>query len=188
MLNFEDFAGCMSEYLESPYLFAIRTFPPGEGATGGTTRLDVANNVEAVGLDPGPLVPFEHPQWTVAGQAYAGGGGGAFCALVAAANVLLHEMMHVCVDGENDKRNCWAVQNMLATAFTTAMAQRYPCMASSPCCNRTDPRFFMSSQPDIWLDPQMTMPVPGTQVTEPMGADDGRISVFNRVNWSTGRC
>ena len=104
------------------------------------------------------------------------GGAEAFCASVAFASEILHEMIHILADGytggdrdhhmnflgEHDlfgalhddvnlgNHHCWDEARMIGTMFVWAMAQRYSCLGdiSNPCCvNMSNDYYFAFSDP-----------------------------------------
>ena len=87
-----------------------------------------------------------------------------FCAVMAAAQLILHELTHICVDGfggghfpDGDPLNtdgCWDAARMMDTAWQYAMSQRYPCMVAAPmgkcACAATKSKFVGSYITGQW--------------------------------------
>ncbi|MCB9670882.1 MAG: hypothetical protein H6734_15480 [Alphaproteobacteria bacterium] len=101
---------------------------------------------------PGVVLPMLFgPFWGDRGLAVQAGGPTGLCAAIAATKVLVHELMHLCVDGENDGFSCWALQNMAATTFFLAMVQRYSCVRDNWCCFAPNATLMSSEEfPYIW--------------------------------------
>lgn len=58
-------------------------------------------------------------------------------------------MMHICVEGEWDPTNCFALQNMAAITFGWALAKRMECLQDLTCCPKVSDAYFMTSEPDF---------------------------------------
>ncbi|MEZ4323000.1 MAG: hypothetical protein R3F61_36375 [Myxococcota bacterium] len=157
--NIDDFPGCMLDAIVGAHsVYLVNDL--GSGATGAATGLYSEDFRNSDFLD-GPSIPVNHPAvphpndyWSAHAQAYAAGGALGLCAVTAMAQTLLHEMMHMCTDGERDASSCWALQNMVAMSFGWAMAQRHPCLQGLTCCQKVSDTFFMSSEPLGDQEPQ----------------------------------
>lgn len=123
-----------------------------EGATGGATEPDVpgqffSERVVTAGLPFGVTVPIGNNYLRRLARAHQVGGRRGLCATMVMAEILLHEMMHICVRGEREPSDCWQPQHMVANSFQWAMGERYSCLQNYGCCPRVSPYFFMNSEP-----------------------------------------
>ncbi|MCB9670879.1 MAG: hypothetical protein H6736_04780 [Alphaproteobacteria bacterium] len=116
------------------------------GATGAATGQNQQPFTDDGGR-PGVVLPVFYPNyWVYYGLAIEAGGSTGLCAAIGIAKVLIHELMHLCVAGEDDAFQCWALQNMAATTFFVLMEERYPCIKNNWCCN-APVATVMSSEP-----------------------------------------
>ncbi len=106
---------------------------------------------EALGFRQGVILPFHNQDGlihSVMSSAFAGGGPSAPTAMAVLAGTILHELVHLCYRNEQDRRDCFQPQNMLATTFGWALAQRFGCFNDPAACA---PKFadthYLSSEP-----------------------------------------
>jgi len=105
----------------------------------------------------GVVIPIRKPFWVERLDVYLNGSETeALCVLLNLAEVILHELVHLCeldtnpdCDVETTALCCWQEQRMVASMFAWAAVQRYPCLASDAACHADDPTLFANSG---WLD------------------------------------
>lgn len=147
-----------------------------ENATGGAVWEDspvddFATAVDEAGLPNGVVIPVGNSYWRRLARRYGEGlpASRALCAVLVASEILLHEMLHICVSGEREPSDCWQLQHMAANSWQWAMGERYSCLQDNPCCPRVDPFFFMNAEPQFLVRTGLyTAAIPATPSSDPI--------------------
>jgi hypothetical protein len=100
----------------------------------------------------GPIIPVGKDFWQDRAAEYESGGvnGEPLCAVARAAQIVLHELLHMCIPQAGHPCEgsmnycCWDNPGRTLSAFMWALGQRYPCLQGAPeCADWTSDSSFM---------------------------------------------
>lgn len=141
-------SACVPDFLDGSRPLHFTFVGTMGGGTAGAFTEDAPASDGSVGI----IIEATGGYWNDLLTSFVSGGADAFCAVVAAATMLLHEMVHICGDDGCSSNGgdgachlsdctdatpeCWDEARMIDSAFQWAMAQRYPCVTTSgrACC------------------------------------------------------
>ena len=108
------------------------------------------------------MLPIRHPAWRNVGRIFADPTqsiGNRIGAMAWAADIIVHEWMHLCIDipAPEDNFTCFPLQGMVSRAFNWSLGQRYECI-NGACMDTSDQTFMYMA--DIVRDPDVNFQLP----------------------------